>query len=55
MTAGQPAVCAGEETLSITVGTFKTHLTNVQAKPGARNRLEIAAWAWRNGVVEHGT
>ncbi|MFC8728395.1 response regulator [Streptomyces bacillaris] len=41
--------------LSITVGTVKTHLTNVQAKLGARNRVEIAAWAWRNGVAGQGT
>ncbi|MEV7060793.1 response regulator transcription factor [Streptomyces microflavus] len=39
--------------LSITVGTVKTHLTNVQAKLGARNRVEIAAWAWRNGLAGH--
>jgi DNA-binding NarL/FixJ family response regulator len=37
--------------LTITVGTVKTHLTNVQSKLGARNRVEIAAWAWRNGLV----
>ncbi|MBH0243998.1 response regulator transcription factor [Streptomyces cavourensis] len=41
--------------LSITVGTVKTHLANVQAKLGARNRVEVAAWAWRNGVAEQGT
>ncbi|SCE00151.1 response regulator transcription factor [Streptomyces sp. DvalAA-19] len=41
--------------LSITVGTVKTHLTNVQAKLGARNRVEIAAWAWRNGIAGQGT
>lgn len=40
-------------TLSITVGTVKTHLTNVQTKLGARNRVEIAAWAWRNGLAGH--
>ncbi|MEI7030436.1 response regulator transcription factor [Streptomyces pratensis] len=40
--------------LSITVGTVKTHLANVQAKLGARNRVEIAAWAWRNGLAGHG-
>ncbi|MFE1728998.1 response regulator [Streptomyces bacillaris] len=40
--------------LSITVGTVKTHLTNVQAKLGARNRVEIAAWAWRNGFAGQG-
>ncbi|MET9203768.1 response regulator transcription factor [Streptomyces bacillaris] len=41
--------------LSITVGTVKTHLANVQAKLGARNRVEVAAWAWRNGVAGQGT
>ncbi|MCH0566249.1 MULTISPECIES: response regulator transcription factor [unclassified Streptomyces] len=38
--------------LSISVGTVKTHLGNVQTKLPARNRVEIAAWAWRSGVVE---
>ncbi|MEU1086610.1 response regulator transcription factor [Streptomyces sp. NPDC005892] len=37
--------------LSISTGTVKTHLSNVQAKLGARNRVEIAAWAWRNGIA----
>ncbi|MFE2283736.1 response regulator transcription factor [Streptomyces sp. NPDC059443] len=37
--------------LSITVGTVKTHLGNVQAKLDARNRVEIAAWAWESGFV----
>ncbi|MEW1632330.1 response regulator transcription factor [Streptomyces sp. NPDC089173] len=41
--------------LFITVGTVKTHLTNVQAKLTARNRVEIAAWAWRTGLVGRGT
>ncbi|CAM5720865.1 hypothetical protein SBADM41S_06172 [Streptomyces badius] len=40
--------------LSITVGTVKTHLTNVQSKLGARNRVEIAAWAWRSGLIGRG-
>ncbi|MBT2377996.1 MULTISPECIES: response regulator transcription factor [unclassified Streptomyces] len=40
--------------LSITVGTVKTHLTNVQSKLGARNRVEIAAWAWRSGLTGRG-
>ncbi|MEU1277279.1 response regulator transcription factor [Streptomyces sp. NPDC005805] len=40
--------------LSITVGTVKTHLTNVQAKLTARNRVEIAAWAWRTGLAGRG-
>ncbi|MEU0102011.1 response regulator transcription factor [Streptomyces sp. NPDC006267] len=40
--------------LSITVGTVKTHLTNVQSKLGARNRVEIASWAWRSGLIGRG-
>ncbi|WP_410537746.1 response regulator [Streptomyces sp. KL2] len=43
------AEIAGE--LSISVGTVKTHLGNVQAKLSARNRVEIAAWAWRSGLA----
>ncbi|MFC4501364.1 MULTISPECIES: response regulator [Streptomyces] len=38
--------------LSISVGTVKTHLGNVQTKLSARNRVEIAAWAWRSGLVD---
>ncbi|MFE5210045.1 response regulator [Streptomyces sp. NPDC056600] len=37
--------------LSISVGTVKTHLGNVQSKLPARNRVEIAAWAWETGLV----
>ncbi|PJE96809.1 DNA-binding response regulator [Streptomyces carminius] len=37
--------------LSISVGTVKTHLGNVQSKLSARNRVEIAAWAWRSGLA----
>jgi hypothetical protein len=29
--------------------TVKTHLGSVQLKPAARNRVEVAAWAWRTG------
>ncbi|MFC5203861.1 response regulator transcription factor [Streptomyces kaempferi] len=36
----------------ISVGTVKTHLANVQTKRAARNRVEIAAWAWENGLVD---
>ncbi|MFC6093713.1 response regulator transcription factor [Saccharothrix sp. BKS2] len=38
--------------LHVTVGTVKTHLASVQAKLGARNRVEIAAWAWESGLPE---
>ena len=38
--------------LFISVGTVKTHLGNVQAKLTARNRVEIAMWAWQSGIVD---
>ncbi|RZS29489.1 LuxR family two component transcriptional regulator [Herbihabitans rhizosphaerae] len=38
--------------LYLSLSTVKTHLASVQAKIGARNRVETAAWAWRTGVVE---
>lgn len=44
------AEIAGE--LSISVGTVKTHLGNVQTKLSARNRVEIAAWAWQSGLAD---
>ena len=37
--------------LFLSLSTVKTHLASVQHKLGARNRVEIAAWAWRTGVV----
>jgi len=37
--------------LYISVGTVKTHLGSVQAKLPARNRVEIAAWAWQSGLA----
>ncbi|MGI5492464.1 response regulator [Microtetraspora malaysiensis] len=36
--------------LYVTVATIKTHLANVQRKLAVRNRVEIAAWAWENGI-----
>ncbi|MFF4903031.1 response regulator [Streptomyces sp. NPDC001068] len=36
--------------LHITLSTVKTHLGSVQRKLAARNRVEIAAWAWENGI-----
>ena len=37
--------------LFVSLSTVKTHLTNVQSKLDARNRTEIAVWAWEHGVV----
>ncbi|MBB1259557.1 response regulator [Streptomyces alkaliterrae] len=36
--------------LHVTLSTVKTHLGNAQRKLAARNRVEIAAWAWENGL-----
>jgi DNA-binding NarL/FixJ family response regulator len=37
--------------LYLSLSTVKTHLAAVQAKIGARNRVEVAAWAWRTGMM----
>ena len=37
--------------LYLSLSTVKTHLASVQNKIGARNRVEIAAWAWRSGLM----
>jgi DNA-binding NarL/FixJ family response regulator len=37
--------------LFISLSTVKTHLASIQGKLGLRNRVEIAAWAWENGVT----
>ncbi|HKS46310.1 MAG TPA: response regulator transcription factor [Amycolatopsis sp.] len=38
--------------LYLSLSTVKTHLASVQSKIGARNRVEIAAWAWRSGLMD---
>jgi DNA-binding NarL/FixJ family response regulator len=37
--------------LSITPGTVKCHIANIQGKIGSKNRVGIAAWAWRHGLA----
>ncbi|MDO0938113.1 response regulator transcription factor [Streptomyces sp. DG2A-72] len=37
--------------LVVSLSTVKTHLANIQQKIDARNRVEIAAWAWECGMV----
>lgn len=39
------------ETLVVSLSTVKTHLAAVQRKLRARNRTEIAIWAWESRVV----
>lgn len=39
--------------LFISLSTVKTHITRIQTKLGVRNRVEIAAWAWENRVIDH--
>lgn len=37
--------------LYVTVSTVKTHPTRVPEKLGARNRVEVAAWAYHGALV----
>lgn len=39
------------EDLHISLSTVKTHLANISVKLGARNRVEIAGWAWSTGRI----
>ncbi|MDL5198951.1 response regulator transcription factor [Streptomyces sp. ALI-76-A] len=36
----------------VSLSTVKTHLSSVQLKLAARNRVEIAAWAWQHGYAQ---
>jgi DNA-binding NarL/FixJ family response regulator len=38
----------GEE-LFISLSTVKTHIASIQSKLAARNRVELASWAWMSG------
>jgi DNA-binding NarL/FixJ family response regulator len=37
--------------LYLSLSTVKTHLSSAQSKLGARNRIELASWAWRSGLM----
>ncbi|TYB42400.1 response regulator [Actinomadura chibensis] len=39
--------------LHITLSTVKTHITSLMGKLGARNRVEIAIWAYETGRVRN--
>ncbi len=41
--------------LYITLSTVKTHIASLMAKLGARNRVEIAIWAYETNRVRHGS
>ncbi|TDD79156.1 response regulator [Actinomadura rubrisoli] len=38
--------------LFISLSTVKSHLSTIQTKLGARNRVAIAAWAWENQFID---
>jgi DNA-binding NarL/FixJ family response regulator len=38
--------------LFISLSTVKSHVSTIQTKLSLRNRVEIAAWAWENRIVE---
>jgi DNA-binding NarL/FixJ family response regulator len=37
--------------LFISLSTVKTHITRIQNKLGARNRVEIATWSWEHRIM----
>lgn len=39
--------------LLVSLSTIKAHLASAQRKIGARNRTEIAVWAWEHGIARH--
>ncbi|MFJ4776647.1 response regulator [Streptomyces sp. NPDC088762] len=39
------------EDLHLSVSSIKAHLARVQTKLDARNRVEVALWAWENGLT----
>lgn len=53
MARGRTNTEIGEE-CHIALSTVKTHITSLLAKLGARNRVEIAMWAYETGRVRGG-
>jgi DNA-binding NarL/FixJ family response regulator len=43
------------DALHISLSTVKTHLASLMAKLGARNRVEIAMWAYETRRILPGT
>lgn len=39
--------------LFISLSTVKSHLSTIQTKLELRNRVEIAAWAWENRIIDN--
>ncbi|MBB5977436.1 DNA-binding NarL/FixJ family response regulator [Kribbella solani] len=37
--------------LFISLSTVKGHIAGIQTKLGARNRTELAVWAWQSGLL----
>jgi DNA-binding NarL/FixJ family response regulator len=37
--------------LFVSLSTVKTHVSNVHTKLATRNRVELAVWAWEQGLV----
>ena len=48
---GNPLIA---ETLFISEGTVKNHVTRIYAKLDLRTRAEAVAWAWQHGLMEPG-
>ncbi|GAA3985061.1 response regulator transcription factor [Thermobifida alba] len=38
--------------LFISLSTVKSHLSSIQSRLGLRNRVEVAAWAWENRLMD---
>ena len=51
MAHGRTNAEIGDE-LHISLSTTKTHLASLMAKLGARNRVEIAMWAYETGRIK---